>query len=176
MAKRNAEKLFGLLGCDGDKQLMECLRDVKMEAIMETAYEFFEWDVDPLVPFGPVLESSESARPFIQEQNLKEIHDVPLIIGVTQDEGAFKGGVLAEQKDLIADLEKRFSDIIPSQLCYSHLEDSLKREITEKIEQFYLGKKDGDDGFKWGRDKHTYTKVRGLICDAVYQGFRHQGE
>lgn len=160
-AVRNANKLFKLVGCDKVRakaeELLACMRQVSIEDIMATTYQFFEWDVDPITSFGPILESADAHRPFIRDMDTKRIHDVPIMIGVTTDEGAFKSVLLNDQPELIADLEQNFDEILPSILSYSHYDKEVRRQITTKIREFYLPE---PRKFNWEADKHTYTKVR----------------
>ena len=160
VASRNSKKLIKLLKCDqeeGEKNLLSCLRNVPLENIMATAYDFYEWDVDPLVPFGPVIEEEGTPNPFLSEDDPWNILDIPLIIGIARDEGAFKSILVDGQENLERDLENRFDEILPSLLCYSHYEVEKKQEVTRKIKEFYLEGRD----FNWNRDKHIFTTVVG---------------
>lgn len=164
-AKEQARKVIQTWGCDGKEdngELMKCLRGVSLEEISETRDKFYDWNSEPSVPFGPVLESLDSPSPFLQEVDADKIDpDVQLIIGVTHDEGAFKAAAMTEE--MILDLEANFTRIIPSVLSYAHLEEEKREKWTEKIQKFYLKGSGGE--FEWNRDKHKFTEVRGRRRD-----------
>lgn len=88
-ARKNAEKLAGLLNCPihPSEQLRECILGKSAEDIIATDLEFSQWYGHPMLPFSVVAEPS-SPGAFIDRPPSQLIpHDVPLMTGIVSDEG-----------------------------------------------------------------------------------------
>lgn len=143
VGEARAKKLGELVNCrtDNNADLITCLRSVSAEVITEAFYEFFKWDTDPMVPFPPVVEHEhEGAFITVNPRFVSDMHgnDVPLLTGVTSEEGVLKTGALIYNQDLTADLLKNWERALPISLYYDHHSYQKQEEITKKIDEFYF--------------------------------------
>lgn len=99
------------------KEMIECLRKVDAEKIVKALYDFYvsfvlttsqwfrkfyetfinllyskEWDIEPVVPFPPVVEKFDQLEEaFISDYKMqRHSFDIPWIVGLTHDEGLFR--------------------------------------------------------------------------------------
>lgn len=96
-ARRNALFLAEKVNCvpsnEADtKAVIECLRKVDANVILEASMKMYHWDNDPVVLFVPVIEDFDSEEePFIAERSFaKHSVDIPLLIGMNSEEGLLK--------------------------------------------------------------------------------------
>lgn len=97
--------------------------------------------LDPMVPFPPVVEH-EHTDAFITENPrfVNNMHgiDIPLMTGITSDEGVLKTGALIYNQELTTDLLKNWEIALPISLYYDHHSDEKQNEITNEINEFYF--------------------------------------
>lgn len=145
VAREHAVKLGEMMHCPLEnsdyKEMVKCLKQVPAENITAAFYDFFKWDTDPMVPFPPVIEH-EHENAFITENPrfAKNLHGnkIPLMTGMTSDEGVLKSGSLIYNQELTADLLKSWDRALPISLYYNHHSDEKIEEITRKIDDFYF--------------------------------------
>lgn len=139
-------------------------------------------DDEPMNVFGPVIEPKELAGAFLTQHpmTIKTSYgtNVPLMIGVTSDEGVFKSArrntSLFKNKHLInlititailhnyeEAFENNFAEVLPTLLVYDELPIAVQDEITSKINTFYFkGER------KWSKRKHhNLTNV----CNQIFR-------
>ncbi|KAG5672659.1 hypothetical protein PVAND_002771 [Polypedilum vanderplanki] len=124
-----------------NSEMMACLRKASPQKITEAFYDYFKWDTDPMVPFPPVIEHEHEGAFLTENPRFKfDMHgnDVPLMTGVTSEEGVLKTGALIYNKDLTADLLKNWERALPISLYYDHHNQQKQDEITKKIDEFYF--------------------------------------
>ncbi|XP_011185054.2 uncharacterized protein LOC105213718 [Zeugodacus cucurbitae] len=165
-AKR-ARKVAQLVGCNPEENwqaILRCLRNKEASDIVATLYEFFEWDFDPMVPFQPVVEPPHEGA-FLtvlpRDGGMPHGFSLPLMIGVTSEEGLLKSVPLLTIPGLLADYKNQIKQILPIQLQYDHHTPEVRDEITREIEQFY---------FKEGHnyDKYHHHNLTDLLSDAWF--------
>ncbi|CAG9809984.1 unnamed protein product [Chironomus riparius] len=143
LAKMKAIRLADKMNCpiSGStiREMVECLRNVPAEEIIASVGDFLEWDFDPLVPFGPVVESSElEEEPFIMDLNYKKFSlDIPWLLGINSEEGIFKTAGILNSLKLTNDLAQNWETIIPTSFYYDHLSEQEITEINVAIYGFY---------------------------------------
>ncbi|KAF2899701.1 hypothetical protein ILUMI_06473, partial [Ignelater luminosus] len=96
-AKRNAIRLGNLLNCStaSSKKLVDCLKKINAYDIVEQDKEFMQYTYDPAIPFKPVIEATNLKDAFLTKHPIDviksgEASNVPLIFGITTDDGAFR--------------------------------------------------------------------------------------
>lgn len=102
-----------------------------------------------MIPFPPVIEPEHEGafltkRP--REAPAPHGLQLPLMLGVTAEEGLLKTAALLNLPDLMAEFKTHFEQLLPIVLNYDHHEPEEQQEITRHIESFY---------FKAG---HNYNK------------------
>ncbi|CAH1730140.1 unnamed protein product [Chironomus riparius] len=145
VAEERAQELGKMMGCTFDGQdygkMIECLRDVSAEDITKAFYDFFKWDTDPMVPFPPVVEHEHEGA-FITENPRFVMNphglNIPLMTGVTSEEGALKTGAFIYNDDLREELLKNWEKALSTSLYYDHHDSQKQEEITKKIDEFYF--------------------------------------
>lgn len=145
VAVERAKKLGEMMNCPHDGHdfgnMINCLRSVSAEKITEAFYDFFKWDTDPMVPFPPVQEHDHEGA-FITENPrfVTNMHgnDIPLMTGITSEEGVLKTGAFIYNQDLTSDLLKNWERALPISLYYDHHDYDKQQEITRKIDEFYF--------------------------------------
>ncbi|PNF29114.1 hypothetical protein B7P43_G12621 [Cryptotermes secundus] len=91
-----AKKLAKLLDCPTSPtaDLVDCLRTKDARDIIATDKQFMEWDVDPLIPFKPVVEPIGLQDVFLPAEPLHLLQESPLSIpwltGINSGDGALK--------------------------------------------------------------------------------------
>ncbi|XP_070491172.1 juvenile hormone esterase-like isoform X2 [Chironomus tepperi] len=123
------------------KELIECLRKVDAEKLIEASTKMYTWDNDPVVLFNPVIEDFESdEEPFIAERSfVKDSTDIPWLIGMNSEEGLLKVGAIIDSKEFTDELISGWDTILPDSFLYNYLNESEQTEITRKINDFYFG-------------------------------------
>ncbi|XP_026465182.1 esterase FE4-like [Ctenocephalides felis] len=143
------------LGCWHDdydwSRALRCLRQLPAEIVTSVFYEFFQWDTDPMIAFPPVVEP-EHPDAFITEHPRKIMLNhgktywgaqIPLMTGVTKDEGALKtASLFGIYPHLAKELDEKWNDIAPILLQYEaqHLNDdgSHSKRLSRAIRDAYL--------------------------------------
>ncbi|KAF2892969.1 hypothetical protein ILUMI_13203 [Ignelater luminosus] len=149
---RNTKRLGQLLNCstNSNKELVNCLRKVNAYDIVEQDKAFMEFSYDPEIPFKPVVEPDIEGA-FITKHPVDiiksgKVANVPLIFGITTEDGAFKSAALYNDSKLIDRLNKDFNHIIPLSLLYDETSTETDTNyITSKIKEFYFDNKDVDN-------------------------------
>nr|CAD7404517.1 unnamed protein product [Timema cristinae] len=147
-SKHQAQKLATLLNCPSapSKALVDCLRKREAKDIIATDKDFMEWDVDPLIPFKPVVETTaeEGEDIFIPDHPLNMILNknrklnIPWITGLNSGDGGLKAAPIFAKDKLVQDLDREFDRIAPISMFYG--ETSLKtEEVSQRIRDFYFG-------------------------------------
>lgn len=217
VAKKRAAELAQKFNClfpNHWSNTINCLRNVPAANITAAFYEFFvtiqqkifnsisliclnnqfvsllqEFDMDPMVPFAPVVEPDlpgafiiKHPRDAIPENSLR----IPLMTGINFDEGLLKttGKNLLDFYDVYRtiyllfsayyDIPELFDDFInnvdfalPIIFYYNHHDPSTQKWITSKIKEFYF-----DNNLT--RDKiENVTKVKIKILNFLNENIKN---
>ncbi|CAO1442227.1 unnamed protein product, partial [Diamesa serratosioi] len=143
LAKMRAIRLGNMMSCPTAntslKKMIDCLRKVDAKRLTKAFEQFFEWDNDPIVIFGPVVEKQRDEEPFINDYRFyKHSLDIPWITGVTSEEGSLKSAIFINDKKMGEKLNKDWDRALPTSLYYDHLEDKKQDAITKEINDFYF--------------------------------------
>ncbi|CAG9859233.1 unnamed protein product, partial [Phyllotreta striolata] len=148
----NTHKLAKSLNCsiESSADMVECLRKIDAAKIIELDDIFKVWGEEPMMPFKPVIEPKSLKNSFLSDHPMNIISsgksmDVPIIIGITSEEGGFKAPGF-KKDNLLDEFDAKFDKILPVSLFYDRMENHQK--ITEKIKKFYFTGKSIKDSIK----------------------------
>ncbi|CAG7690771.1 unnamed protein product, partial [Allacma fusca] len=148
--KKNAIKLGELVGCTNEDSvaLKSCLESKTIKELISNQDKLKTWVID-LERLVPVVEPEDAIEPFQTEDPYLRIKRgegsrVPLITGVTKDEGILLNAyVTLNTKPALEELNSKWYEIAPIIYLYDHLNmtDEERNGISDKIKNFYLGGK-----------------------------------
>lgn len=102
-----------------------------------------DWDLDPMIPFKPTIESNHEGA-FLIEHPAETIKsgkvNIPLLVGLTTDDGALRAAGLFGNPHLIEEINNDFERTIPISLMYDKTAQNVD-EVTKKIKKFYFKNK-----------------------------------
>ncbi|XP_037917727.1 esterase FE4-like [Hermetia illucens] len=192
------KKVGELLGCpatDGNwKVFIECLRTKSAKDIASIVKQHFKYDIDPAVVY-PIVAEPDIEGAFITKSpadiDIAPSAEVPIIIGITSEEGAMKSPSLINL--MYDDFISHFDEALPVLLFYDHKPKDVQKELTKRIDEFYFkGKRNWskadhhnltnlftDNWFIWGQDKflrHRFAAAKKGKVGATYAYlFDHRG-
>uniref|UniRef100_A0A1Y1MMB3 Carboxylic ester hydrolase n=2 Tax=Photinus pyralis TaxID=7054 RepID=A0A1Y1MMB3_PHOPY len=139
----NAQRLASYLNCPStsSEAIVECLSTKDSSDIVEQDKRFWEYSYDPMIPFKPVVERDHPGAfltedPAVIVQSRKNV-PVPLMIGLTTEDGALKSATLHKDQRLIEMLNKDFDVIAPFLFGYDQATYNTS-EVSERIRNFYF--------------------------------------
>ncbi|GAB0091515.1 hypothetical protein DMENIID0001_063670 [Sergentomyia squamirostris] len=155
-AIKRTEKFATAIGCSLDNEnawgkLVECLRGKSVVDLVEYASVLNEWDSDPVVKFPPTIEHDEKDGIIGEHpKNIKENHGlkIPLLIGLTRDEGVVRSLEIKSVPRLVDDLHEKWDEILPIILSYTEMDAVKQMEITKAVTDFYFGGKRGKEAME----------------------------
>lgn len=150
VAVKNAKNLLNFIGCNtnnNNNQWDNCLKNKNMIDIMHATSKLYDWHNDPMVTFGPVLETNNMNSMNFLTHDLYTTknywgNDVKVIVGFNNDAGAFKWITLLNDKNLMMDMSKNFDNVMPHMFYYNHLDQQNKMKINTMLHDFYFKNKD----------------------------------
>ena len=155
--EREGERLLQVLGCDKASRPLDCLQGLEVEALLNPEFEADLWTVQdnlsakPVLPFDPLQQLMSGA-----------FHKVPLIVGVTKDDGA----VVEAFRDLLEEVFEAEGKETWSQLALgANLENVTSTERL--IVSHYLGRKQS------GSFEENLPAIMDLHFDAIYASPAH---
>ncbi|XP_034475720.1 venom carboxylesterase-6 [Drosophila innubila] len=168
VAAQRAEKLTQLLHCSEAGEdwaaKLKCLRGKSAEKIVETLYDMFLWDFDPMIPFPPVIEPAHKGA-FLtvppREAEAPHGQQLPLMLGVTSEEGLLKTAALLNMPQLLEEFKTKFAELLPIVLYYDHHPQQTQQQITQQIEQFYF-----QTGHNYNKSNHQ--NLTDLVSDGWF--------
>ena len=102
--------------------MVECLKTKPMEELMNTHPNFYDWRhleqcQEPMTAWSPRVDP-ESPMPFMPEEPIDIMKrgghsHVPWIVGITDDEGAFKASALMHDLKSLREIESDFEKLGP---------------------------------------------------------------
>ncbi|XP_055677260.1 venom carboxylesterase-6-like [Lutzomyia longipalpis] len=132
---------------DNWSKLVECLRHKSAESIVQSTSELHYWMGFPLAVFNPTLEKDREGA-FVAEHPENIVRDnhgqnIPLLIGLTSEEGAFTTASITDKPRLVQELNDQWRRILPHLLFYGDFNEDRRTTITESINTFYFNGKEG---------------------------------
>nr|CAI5853293.1 unnamed protein product [Callosobruchus analis] len=138
-----------ILGCPNPTNttdIVDCLRKVDGDILVDSGDKFKTFSVDPLNVYGPSIEkkTGENPYPFVTQHPVdyirnKQFHQGPWIVGINNEEGLLRTAALLRQSETREALNKNFDSIMMNLMG---LELSVeKRKVPEtwsRIKEFYL--------------------------------------
>ncbi|KAJ8871578.1 hypothetical protein PR048_027904 [Dryococelus australis] len=147
-SKFQAEKLATFLSCPKEPTaaLVKCLREKSAVDIIATDRQFMEWDVDPLIPFKPVIEkrAADGEEIFLPDHplhlllNRSKLLNTSWITGLNSGEGGLRAAPIFANQELVAELNHRFNEIAPISMFYGQTSPKVD-EVSQRIRNFYFG-------------------------------------
>jgi juvenile-hormone esterase len=142
-APEYARKYAELFNCTGSSSdIVECLREKDATSLIAGQLAFLEWQIYPVVVFGPVLEPPHAGA-FLSElpEDIYKrggVAPVPWISGFNHDEGAINIATLFIANDTLPQLNSNWDTYGPIFLDLKNNEDNSV-ELSNKIKSYYLG-------------------------------------
>ncbi|KAJ8972498.1 hypothetical protein NQ317_012715 [Molorchus minor] len=113
-------KFVGCPETDNTTLIVDCLRNVGAEDLVNSGDKFKFFSVDPYTVYYPSVEkrTKNNPKPFITKQPVeyirnREFYKVPWIIGVVDDEGLIRAEALLRQTQTRQTLNHNFHTIMP---------------------------------------------------------------
>ncbi|XP_075214044.1 esterase E4-like isoform X2 [Lycorma delicatula] len=140
VVSNNTQKLASFVNCptEPSNRLLECLRNVSAVQLTEAVDKFEIWKLIPFVSFVPVVESEEIKDAFMTESPLTAKSSIPMMIGVTKDEGVGMVAAMGLKQEEFVELNAPLNEILPVGLFYDKSSNNPD-EISAKIKKFYFG-------------------------------------
>ncbi|XP_023160323.2 esterase-5B-like [Drosophila hydei] len=173
--RQKAFKIGHILDCDtkgSSLELKKCLQSKDPRAIVGAVEQFLVFGYVPIAPFAPVVETADTAEPFITQHPadiMKSGKDsqIPWLMSYTLNEGGFNAALFLEKDDddreLIEVLNTRWNELAPDLLFYRHTmnsSDDLNR-YSQELKSQYLG--DRDFSFD------SYLDLQRMFTDVLFK-------
>uniref|UniRef100_A0A1D1XT84 Carboxylic ester hydrolase n=1 Tax=Anthurium amnicola TaxID=1678845 RepID=A0A1D1XT84_9ARAE len=145
-ARAKAVKLADALGCpstQGSAALRDCLLTKSAEDIVKAEDALAQWASHPVVQFRPTVEP-RGAGAFLDKHPAQVYadggaHDVPVLTGVTSEEGCILATPIVEKAELLADLDKRFAEVASIIFYTDHLPRGVNDQVYATLRREYFG-------------------------------------
>ncbi|XP_059619414.1 juvenile hormone esterase-like [Phlebotomus argentipes] len=150
-ALQSTVKLAEELRCDRLRhqnftKLAECLQQKSVENILEATSRLVKWMGKPITVFPPSLEKDREGAFLTEPPKTMHVNHslkIPLLIGLTSDEGAYVTASILGKPRFVQDLHERWNEVLPLLLYYNNFNEAKRAEITSSISNFYFGGKSG---------------------------------
>lgn len=155
VAVRNAKQLLNKIGCNWNNnnnvndfnEIQRCIRTKNLNDIMRVTQNLYDWHNDPMVTFGPVIETQNGNNNNFLTQDVYTNknywgNDIKCVVGFNNDAGAFKWISLLNDKNLMNDVTKNFDNVIPHMFYFNHLDNQNKQKVNNMLRDFYFKNKD----------------------------------
>ncbi|XP_046977394.1 juvenile hormone esterase-like [Vanessa cardui] len=142
-AKRNAFRLAKFLNCpqSPSERMIICLRNLNSYDIINTEFQFYEWDYEPMTTFKAVIEPDLPGAFLTRSPRLPPSTDfVPWLTGLNKDEGCLKSVWITAHSERYEEFMSSFDTIAP--ITYYYENSPYPGTITKKLRDVYLGKDD----------------------------------
>jgi len=148
-------------------EMLSCLRTKTMEDLMNTHPNFYDWRhleqcQEPITAWSPRVDN-EAPKPFMYKEPIDIMKEgsythVPWMVGITDDEGAFKASALMHDKKAIKEIEDEFERLGPYLFGFHDGHCEAPKIHASQIKDYY-----------WGKDEFG-TKIEEIDKDSI-QGF-----
>ncbi|XP_059062290.1 juvenile hormone esterase-like [Achroia grisella] len=132
-ALRNAFRLAKMLNCPQapSEQMIKCLRTKDGYDIINTEFNFYVWDYDPMTPFKAVVEPDLPGAFLTRNpRKIPKTPAVPWMTGLTKDEGCLKAGWITTNETRLQEFLSGIDTIGPITFYY---ENSPKIHLINKL-------------------------------------------
>ncbi|XP_075991060.1 juvenile hormone esterase-like [Anticarsia gemmatalis] len=138
-ALRNAFLLAKFLDCPQapSEKMIACLRTKDSYDIIDTEFNFYAWDYEPMTPFKAVVEPDLPGA-FLRRspRKIPDVPAVPWLTGLTSHEGCLKSVWITANKTRYQEFMSAFEAIAPVSFYYEN--SPYVDEITKNVRQKYL--------------------------------------
>ncbi|XP_055700201.1 juvenile hormone esterase-like [Phlebotomus papatasi] len=168
IAAKRARKLASVIKCPDEeenvKEMIECLRCISAKEINSHFYDFFEWNIFPIIYWGPIVEPPNQYR-FLDDDpwNVTRGNDIPVIIGLTTNEGVMISVSLLKSQKSIEDIQSQSNRLIPYILSMQDYSTATKNNITTLINEFYFNNNEVDM-----RDSEMFNRFTDVLSDGFF--------
>lgn len=145
-----AKKLARLLECpkDDTKEMVECFRGKTTEQLMNMHPNFYEWrhleqSQEPITAFSPRVDP-ESRIPFMPQEPIDymtsaNFQHIPWIVGLTDDEGAFKASAFFSDMKAVREFEAEFEKLGPLMFGLHDGQSEAPKVNAQRVRDYYWG-------------------------------------
>jgi len=150
--KKTATSLGELLDCPAapSSELLSCLKKKKVEDIMEAQNSLYRWhpgtiEAEPMNIWSPRSDpeaGKDSILPIPAEMAMEvgQIQPVPVLVGVAESEGAWRGAYYLTQDHVMQDFIQNFKTVAPLTLgLEQQVNEGQMKPVLAKIRDYYLG-------------------------------------
>jgi len=147
-----ANKLAKLVECNKDdrEEMVKCLREKPMDALMNTHPNFYEWkhlsqNQEPLTGWSPRVDK-ESSMPYMPQEPIDlmgsgNFQHIPFIIGITDDEGAARASAFFHDMAGVNEFEEKFEKFGPLMFGFHDGQSEAPKIMAKKVKDFYWADK-----------------------------------
>ncbi|KAF2902811.1 hypothetical protein ILUMI_03376 [Ignelater luminosus] len=163
---KNTKKLAKFLNCTAlsNKAVIECIKKINVDIIVKQDAKFLEWSINPAIVFKPVVEPKLEGAFLTQHPagiiKSGKAANVPLLIGLTTQEGALKSAAYYNNSQLINDIDQDFNRAISLSLGYNNNNEVDKKRISRQLRHYYFGNKKIDNS--------TKDKLTNMFTDVLF--------
>jgi len=146
---------------------LNCLKTKTLQELMNTHPNFYDWRhleqcQEPMTAWSPRVDN-ESPKPFMYKEPIDLMKEgsfshVPWMVGITDDEGAFKVSALMHDKKAIKEIEDEYERLGPYLFGFHDGQCEAPKIHAAQIKEYY-----------WGKDEFG-TKIEEISADNI-QGF-----
>nr|WGO51729.1 putative antennal esterase CXE33 [Ectropis grisescens] len=142
-ALKNAFRLAKFLDCpqSPSEKMIACLRTKDSYDIIDTEFQFYAWDYEPMTPFKAVVEDDRPGAFLTRSpRDTPSVPAVPWINGVNKDEGCLKSVWITANESRYQEFTAGFDAIAPVTFYYEN--SPYADVITRSIREQYFKKND----------------------------------
>jgi len=166
-----ANRLAKLVECNKDDraEMVECLRNIPMEKLMNTHPNFYQWkhlaqNQEPMTAWSPRVDR-EAVVPYMPEEPIDlmtsgNFQHIPFIIGLTDDEGAARGSVFFSDMAGVREFDENFEKFGPLMFGFHDGQSEAPKIMAKKVKDFYWAEKN--------LDKDIASSLVDAISDSSY--------
>jgi carboxylesterase type B len=129
------------------QSLVDCLRSKEMDVLMNTHPNFYEWRhlqqcQEPLTSFSPRVDP-ESSMPFMPVEPIDLMKEgnfqhVPWIVGLTDEEGAFKASAMFHDMNSLDEFQDQFEKLGPLMFGFHDGQCEAPKIQAQRVNRIYL--------------------------------------
>ncbi|XP_055914770.1 esterase 6-like [Eupeodes corollae] len=171
--KEKTDSLVKHLNCSSvshGKDIKSCLQDQPLEKLHTAVMKMLMFLDSPFNLFGAVVEREDTPGAFLTAEPKKliergEIANVPWMVTMTTEEGAYNAGSLLKKDDNgvehIEELNERWLELAPYLLFYYNEPCcQCKQKLSESLREMYMG----TDRFS----TKSYLRLQKMFTDVVF--------
>ncbi|XP_060878026.1 esterase FE4-like [Metopolophium dirhodum] len=166
--RKRAHAVATISGCNFDtsEDILQCLRQVPAQYLIDLHTKLFTWIVYPFVLFNPVVENCNTGQEaFLCHHPIYDFHQesfVPAIVGLNSAEGGLFVAAMYNNTSLIhPELRTDFNRLISIMMNYNYYtEPENIDEIGEKVVKKYFP--------SGGIDDHSHINAVKMFTDSCF--------